>query len=397
LDEATAIKSFRSKRSKAVKKLSNAPFKYALTGTPIENGKPEELFSIMQFVNDKVLGRFDIFDKTFIMRNHWGGVLRYKNLPTFHETMQGHFVRKSQTDPDVAPHMPDTIHLEPIEVVLDRSTAKLYNKIIEDLTEELEIAMNLFGSSFNIFSHYGHEGRGSNDADEYRGRIMAKVTCLRMLCQHPDLVRISAKKYLALSGEGSQYAASLLEDGWLDEITKTPKFDVTIRYIKDFLEQDEANKVVIFSSFVDMVDRLRNALDEYGAKIYTGKLDAKTKEANKIALNTDPACRVLVSSDAGGYGVDLPAANLLVNYDLPWTSGGAVQRNGRIKRASSKWPSIVIQDVLVARSIEVRQHEMLSQKNSVAAAVIDGKGIDDQGELVLTLESLNKFIKNNYV
>ena len=46
LDEATAIKSFKSKRSRAVKKLVNAPYRFALTGTPIENGKPEELYSI---------------------------------------------------------------------------------------------------------------------------------------------------------------------------------------------------------------------------------------------------------------------------------------------------------------------------------------------------------------
>ena len=56
LDEATAIKSFRSKRSKAVKRLISSPYRYALTGTPIENGKPEELFSIMQFVDAHVLG-----------------------------------------------------------------------------------------------------------------------------------------------------------------------------------------------------------------------------------------------------------------------------------------------------------------------------------------------------
>jgi SNF2 family DNA or RNA helicase len=82
LDEATAIKSFRSKRSRAVKRLSNAPYRYALTGTPIENGKPEELYSIMQFVDSKVLGRFDIFDSAFIVRNAWGGVQHYRNLPT---------------------------------------------------------------------------------------------------------------------------------------------------------------------------------------------------------------------------------------------------------------------------------------------------------------------------
>jgi SNF2 family DNA or RNA helicase len=72
LDEATAIKSFRSKRSKFTKKLADAPYKFALTGTPIENGKPEELYSIMQFVDSTVLGRFDIFDSAFIVRNSWG-------------------------------------------------------------------------------------------------------------------------------------------------------------------------------------------------------------------------------------------------------------------------------------------------------------------------------------
>lgn len=72
-DEATAIKGFRSKRSKAVKKLSaNIPIRFALTGTPIENGRPEEVYSIMQFVDPKLLGRFDLFDQTFIVRNHFG-------------------------------------------------------------------------------------------------------------------------------------------------------------------------------------------------------------------------------------------------------------------------------------------------------------------------------------
>ena len=60
IDEATAIKSFRSKRSRAVKKLTDSKYRFALTGTPIENGKPEELYSIMQFVDSNLLGRFDI-------------------------------------------------------------------------------------------------------------------------------------------------------------------------------------------------------------------------------------------------------------------------------------------------------------------------------------------------
>ena len=103
--------------------------------------------------------------------------------------------------------------------------------------------------------------------------------------------------------------------------------------------------------------------------------------------------RVLISTDAGGYGVDLPQANLLVNYDLPWSAGTAIQRNSRIRRASSTWKSVIIQDFLVVNSIEERQHQMLQQKNAVADAVIDGQGINTKGGVDLTVGSLLKFLQ----
>ena len=131
LDEATAIKSFKSKRAKATKKLATCDYRFALTGTPIENGKPEELFSIMQFVDDSVLGRFDKFDNTFIVRNTWGGVDRYRNLPTLHELMKEASVRKAQKDPDVAPFLPSTIHEDPVYVPMDRKSSKVYKRIVD--------------------------------------------------------------------------------------------------------------------------------------------------------------------------------------------------------------------------------------------------------------------------
>lgn len=397
LDEATAIKSFRSKRAKHVKKLTSSPIRFALTGTPIENGKPEELYSIMQFVDKDVLGRFDIFDSTFIVRNTWGGVDRYRNLPVLHKKMKEASVRKSQKDDDVAPYLPESIHKDPLLVYLDRNAAKLYKKITSDLLLDLNNATELFGKSFNLLAHYGYENDKSGRADEIRGAIMTKVGCLKMLCSHPDLIRISANKYQSISGEGSSYAYELLDTGYLDGVKSSPKFDTLIEYVNDFLNQRPDNKVVIFATYVDMVDLIQSKLGSDISRIYTGKLDAKTKEENKVAFNTDPNIRVLISSDAGGYGVDLPAANLLVNYDLPWSSGLAIQRNGRIKRASSEWETIVIQDILVAGSIEVRQHEALQQKNSIANAVMDGEGIDEKGGVSLTLGSLASFINNSSV
>ena len=384
-DEATAIKSFRSKRSKYVKDLKS-PVKFALTGTPIENGKPEELYSIMQFVDKTVLGRFDLFDKTFIIRNNFGGVERYRNLPTLTKTMSGASVRKRQQDPDVAPYLPDTIFAEPILVQFDSGGAKLYKHIARELLQDLDEALDSYGSSFDIFSHYS--GEKTNDVmDALKGKIMSKLTALRMLCDHHGLLDKSAST--------SGYVETLKDAGHLDKITKAPKLSALKEYLDNFLSEYEGNKAVIFTSYVAMTEFIMgevNALG-YGASRYTGEMDAKTKEQSKIAFQTDPSIRVLVSSDAGGYGVDLPQANLLINYDLPWNAGLALQRNGRIRRASSTWPSIVIQDFLMEGSIEERQHSMLLQKMSVANAIIDGEGVNELGGVNLTLGSLRDFLE----
>ena len=390
-DEATAIKGFRSKRSKAVKKLSeNIPIRFALTGTPIENGKPEEVYSIMQFVDPKLLGRFDLFDQTFIVRNHFGGVQRYRNLPIFHAKMKEASVRKVQTDPDVAPYLPDTIHLDPIKISFDTKTSELYNLIANELSQELYEAQQLLGANFSLLAHYGHDSKSGGPADMMRGSIMSKITSLRMLCDHPSLLIDSSEKFLKQEGEGSAYAYSLKERSLLENITRQPKLDVLKSYVADHLETDPEAKVVIFTSWVGMLSRIQEVT---GGTIYTGSMNAKEKEASKEKFLTDPNCRVFISSDAGGYGVDLPIANLLINYDLPWSAGLAVQRNGRIKRASSRWPSIIIQDIIVKDSIEERQFEMLQQKNAVADAVMDGMGINSKGGIDLTVGSLISFLQ----
>ena len=135
----------------------------------------------------------------------------------------------------------------------------------------------------------------------------------------------------------------------------------------------------------------------YGAVPYTGEMNALKKEDAKVKFQTRPHIRVLVSSDAGGYGVDLPQANLLINYDQPWSAGLAVQRNGRIIRASSSWETVTVQDILIKNSIEQRQHDMLRQKNTIAGAILDGENINDRGGVDLTVGSLIDFISNKLI
>lgn len=391
-DEATAIKGFRSQRSKKVKQLSkNVEVRFALTGTPIENGRPEELYSIFQFVDPSLLGRFDLFDQTFIVRNHFGGVQRYRNLPLFHDRVKAASVRKTQSDPDVAPYLPDTIHREPVYVRFDKENKYLYNYIAEELQQELYEAQQLLGASFSLMAHYGQENQNGGPADALRGSIMSKITALRMLCDHPSLLLDSAKKFEEELGEGSSYCYSLKDRDLLTS-TKSHKLDTLKQYVQDHLETDPDAKVVVFTSWVGMVHLIQETI---GGTVYTGQMDAKQKETSKEKFLNDPECRVFISSDAGGYGVDLPNANLLVNYDLPWSAGLSVQRNGRIKRASSRWPTVIIQDILVQNSIEERQYDLLAQKNAVADAVLDGAGINAKGGVDLTVGSLIGFLTNN--
>jgi SNF2 family DNA or RNA helicase len=394
-DEATAIKGFRAKRAKKVKELSkNIPVRFALTGTPIENGRPEEIYSIMQFVNKDVLGRFDLFDKTFIVRNHFGGVQRYRNLPTLHKLLVEHSVRKSQGDEDVKPFLPDAVYRSPLLIPIDTKSKKVYNHIANDLLVLLLEVSKLFGSGFSIAAHYG-QGYDANDpANELRGQVMSRITALRMLCSNPQLLIDSAQNFNAQTGKGSAFIHSLYEEGLLDDLAKTPKLDAAVSYLQDHLEIDSTYKAVVFSSYLGSVDHIVSRLNAKGfeALPYTGEMNAKEKEASKVRFQTEASVRVLVSSDAGGYGVDLPQANLLVNYDQPWSAGLSVQRNGRINRTSSTWSTITIQDILIQDSIEQRQYDTLKQKRSVAGAVLDGEGINSKGGVDLTVGSLIEFL-----
>ena len=397
-DEATAIKGFRAKRAKKVKELAKKiPIRFALTGTPIENGKPEEIFSIMQFVDPSVLGRFDLFDKTFIVRNYYGGVQRYRNLPVLHKILMEFSVRKGQKDEDVKPYLPDAIYREPILVKLDKASQALYDMIAKDLHAVLTDAKEMFGSSFNIAAHYGQTYDPNDPANELRGAAMSRIGAMRMLCSSPHVLISSYKNFDAHTGKGSAYIHSLGSS--LETISKTPKLDVATQYLSEHLDISQEYKAVVFASYLDSVSEIAARLNAkgYEAVEYTGEMNAKQKEDAKVKFQLEASCRVLVSSDAGGYGVDLPQANLLVNYDQPWSAGLAVQRNGRINRASSTWGTITIQDILVKDSIEQRQYDMLKQKGNVAGAILDGVNINDKGGVDLTVGSLLDFLTNKLI
>jgi SNF2 family DNA or RNA helicase len=389
-DEVQAIKSFRSKRSRRVKRLRST-YRWGLSGQPLEN-RPEEVYSIFQWIDPDLLGRFEVFDKTFIVRNSFGGVKFYRNLPTLHRRLSSAMVRKRRDDPDVRDQLPKVTE-EIIPVPFDPAGAKLYRYIVKDLLAELTAARQY--GNFNVFAHYSPTAHDDPASAAARGRIMSRLTCLRMLCDHPALLRWSATQFDKAQGSGSAYAAELAADGLLDGLGPAPKFEATKALLREI--DDAGHKTALFSFFKESLHLLRHDLEELRPVLFTGDQTPAERDKARQKFAHDDHCRLFLSSDAGGVGLDLPQASYLINYNLPWSAGKFDQRQARIIRLSSEWESVTLVTVVMAGSIEERMYDMLMAKRAVADAVVDGRGIDAKGRLVLNVDTLTDFLTHSAV
>ena len=137
-DEVTFIKGLNAKRSKRLKMLGHyARYRYGLSGQPIEN-RPEELYSIMQFVDPTVLGDPEHFDRTFLVRTPWGKTVGHRNLPLLRQTLGDAMFRRSRAD--IAEYLPRRIEND-IPVHMTGQQAKLYDYIRDDLCNTIDQAM----------------------------------------------------------------------------------------------------------------------------------------------------------------------------------------------------------------------------------------------------------------
>lgn len=389
VDEATIIKNRTIKRSRLIKRIGKSiPIRFALTGQPIEN-RPEELFSIMEFVDKTVLGDFKTFDATFIRRDHWGKPIRYVNLDTMFKAMQDVMIRK--TFDDIKDQMPNVIRTV-IPVPFDNQGASTYRLISADLLEQLQTAIRKGG--FNLWAHYN----GGED-NEAQGQIMARLTVLRMLCDNPELIKQSAADWLdPNTPAGSSFAHDITKLGWMANVRAAPKLDAVLAYIKEVLEEDPNNKVVLFSFFKKNLRLIQQATAKItDSVLFMGGMSADEKDQAKEKFAKNKNCRLFLSSDAGGYGVDLPMANYLISYDLPWSSGKLEQREARIIRLSSEFPHVNITTFVMEGSIEERQYEMLQHKKRVNEAFIDGKHHDLSQGMDIDISTLTSFLRESTV
>ena len=151
----------------------------------------------------------------------------------------------------------------------------------------------------------------------------------------------------------------------------SPKLQEFREIMTDFVMGEE-RKVVVFSEFERMTHLAGEELHKLGIGFVSlhGGVPSGKRGALIEQFRSDPACNVFLSTDAGGVGLNLQAASVVVNFEPPWNPARLEQRIGRVHRLGQSRPVHVIH-MLTSESIEERVWETLALKKSLFASVFD--------------------------
>ena len=320
IDEAQNIKNPDAIITKAIKNV-NAKVKFALTGTPIENNLME-LWSIFDFIMPGYLYNKSKFKSIFI--NNDKNIIELKNL------IKPFILRR--TKKEVITELPD----------------KIEQKIIIDLEKEHKRA---YKGYVNLITRKIKENNQDNIT------VFSYLTKLRQLCLSPELM---VKNYQG----------------------KNSKLDVLINIIND--SSDE--KILVFSQFTKVLEVIGKRLNE--ENISYSYLDGKTSAKDRVKLveefNTNNNKVFLISLKAGGTGLNLTSANIVVHFDPWWNPAVEDQASDRAHRIGQKNVVNVIK--LIAKgTAEERVINLQETKKELIEDVINGN-LDNSS----TLKNLSK-------
>jgi len=324
LDEAQRIKNWNTQTARQVKKIEST-YAIVLTGTPIEN-KLEELYSIVQFIDAFKLGPLHRFLEMHQIRDALGKVVGYKELNQIKPLLGDIVIRR--TKKEVMAELPGRTDKH-LFVPLTKPQADLH-------AEFLDRAARLI----NKWRRFGFLD------EKDRMRLLKALNCMRMVADSTYILDQETR-----------------HDTKVDELMS----------ILDNLFSTGDDKAVVFSKWERMTRLVKAELERrtVGFAHLHGGVPSRDRKALLDDFHANPSCRVFLSTDAGGVGLNLQCASLIVNLDIPWNPAVLEQRIGRIHRHGQKRCISVIN--LVSRgSIEERLLEVLKFKSSLFAGVLDG-------------------------
>jgi len=328
LDEAQRIKNWKTRRAQSVKKLDSR-YAIVLTGTPLEN-RLEELHSIVEFVDRFHLGPMFRFLAEHQHVDDVGRVIGYHNLSKIAESLEPILVRRTK------------------------------DEVLKELPERLD--KNYFVPMTKEQMKHHEENR------ETVARIVAKWRRLGFLSETDQRLLMIALQNMRMSCNSTYLLDKKTDFG--------VKADELISVLEETFERPDM-KVVVFSQWLGthelLVDRLESSKRDY-VLFHGGVASRKRKDLIK-QFKSDPKCRVFLSTDAGGVGLNLQNASTVVNMDLPWNPAVLEQRIGRIHRLGQHRPVRVV-NFVAQGTIEHGMLSLLSFKQSLFSGVLD-KGKDE--------------------
>ncbi len=320
LDEAQRIKNWESKVSRAVKKLRSR-FALVLTGTPLEN-KLEELYSIVQFVDDRRLGPAFQFLHDHRVLDAQSKLLGYRNLDKIREKLAPILLRRTRAD------------------VLTQLPARTDNTVYVELTEAQR---GPYAEQQAMLARLVAK-KYLTEVD--RRRVLCCIANLRMLCDSTFL---------------------------LDKTTNvSPKLDEFAELMRELVAAGP-HKVVVFSQWETMLRKAAEVLDaqSLGHVLLHGGVPGKDRRGLLERFRDDAGCRVFLSTDTGGTGLNLQSADTVLNLELPWNPAVLEQRIARVHRMGQHRPVQVI-NLVTRGTIEERVLRTLGPKRALFEGVFAG-------------------------
>ena len=318
LDEAQAIKNPSAKQTRAVKALK-ARARIALTGTPVEN-RPGDLWSIFDFLNPGLLGSAAAFGR-FVKK------LDQRGYGPLRELTRPYLLRRLKTDKSVIRDLPDKTEVTAY-CALSRRQAALYQETVIELKESLELTKGI----------------------ERRGLVLASLMRLKQICNHP-----------------SQW----LRDGKFAP-GESGKF-VRLRELAEEIASRQ-ERALVFTQFREMTEPLAEFLGgifgEQGLVLHGG-IKVSGRQALVDRFQRGEAPFFVLSTKAGGTGLNLTAASHVLHFDRWWNPAVEEQATDRAFRIGQK-RNVLVHKFVCRGTLEEKIDRMLEEKKKLAGDLLEG-------------------------
>jgi SNF2 family DNA or RNA helicase len=339
LDEAQNIKNPLTKQANAVRRLKG-DFRAALTGTPVEN-RLSELWSIMAFLNPSYLGSLQSFRRNFAIP-----IERYQEdeaAERLRQLVHPFLLRRVKTDPRVIQDLPEKFEYK-VYCNLTREQATLYEAIVQDAMASLKKGEDGGGASGGDFA--AHRMRR-------RGQILAMLTRLKQVCNHPAL----------FAGDGSEIGH------------RSGKLNRLCEMLEEILEVGD--RALVFTQFAQMGHLLQRHLqrifDQEVLFLYGGT-PQKQRDMMLERFQEDPQAPSIfvLSLKAGGTGLNLMRANHVFHFDRWWNPAVENQATDRAYRIGQT-RDVQVHKFICLGTMEERIDMLIESKRALADTIV-GQG-----------------------